>query len=97
MIVKKYYCTVIEYNLLNKFLNYNFWVIPSFRILQHFNTTSNEYSVIFTSGATEALKVVAENFEFSGNASKQLSTGKSQTLILINFIHLGDYAVRLFK
>lgn len=66
-----------------------------FRILQHFNTTSNEYSVIFTSGATEALKTVAESFEFSGNTSKQLndattSTGKSQTFVFNVFIHSGD-------
>lgn len=62
--------------------------------MQHFNTTSNEYSVIFTSGATEALKTVAESFEFSGNTSKQLndatSTGKSQTFVFNLFIRLGD-------
>ncbi|XP_029496795.1 molybdenum cofactor sulfurase-like isoform X2 [Oncorhynchus nerka] len=33
-----------------------------YRILQHFNTTPDEYSVIFTSGSTAALKLVAESF-----------------------------------
>nr|XP_061817723.1 molybdenum cofactor sulfurase-like isoform X1 [Nerophis lumbriciformis] len=33
-----------------------------YRILQHFNTTPEEYSVIFTSGCTAALKLVAEGF-----------------------------------
>ncbi|XP_029306037.1 molybdenum cofactor sulfurase [Cottoperca gobio] len=33
-----------------------------YRILQHFNTTPEEYSVIFTSGCTAALKLVAESF-----------------------------------
>lgn len=50
--------------------------------------------MIFTSGATEALKTVAESFEFSVNTSKQLndatSTGKSQTFVFNLFIHLGD-------
>lgn len=34
----------------------------SCRVLQHFNTTPEEYSVIFTSGCTAALKVVADSF-----------------------------------
>ncbi|KAL0964254.1 hypothetical protein UPYG_G00321370 [Umbra pygmaea] len=33
-----------------------------YRILQHFNTTPDEYTVIFTSGCTAALKLVAESF-----------------------------------
>ncbi|XP_054655290.1 molybdenum cofactor sulfurase isoform X3 [Dunckerocampus dactyliophorus] len=33
-----------------------------YRILQHFNTTPEDYSVIFTSGCTAALKLVAEGF-----------------------------------
>lgn len=35
------------------------------RILDYFSADSNEYDVIFTSGATEALKIVGENFPFS--------------------------------
>ncbi|KAF1376006.1 hypothetical protein PFLUV_G00226080 [Perca fluviatilis] len=33
-----------------------------YRVLQHFNTTPEEYSVIFTAGCTSALKLVAESF-----------------------------------
>ncbi|XP_056250515.1 molybdenum cofactor sulfurase isoform X2 [Seriola aureovittata] len=33
-----------------------------YRVLQHFNAPSEEYSVIFTSGCTAALKLVAESF-----------------------------------
>jgi molybdenum cofactor sulfurtransferase len=33
--------------------------------LKHFNADSEEYSVIFTSGATASLKLVAETFKFS--------------------------------
>uniref|UniRef100_UPI0037E87810 molybdenum cofactor sulfurase n=1 Tax=Semicossyphus pulcher TaxID=241346 RepID=UPI0037E87810 len=33
-----------------------------YRLLQHFNVTPEEYSVIFTSGCTAALKLVAESF-----------------------------------
>ncbi|XP_066546947.1 molybdenum cofactor sulfurase isoform X2 [Amia ocellicauda] len=33
-----------------------------YRILQHFNTCPEEYTVVFTSGSTAALKLVAESF-----------------------------------
>ncbi|XP_070697014.1 molybdenum cofactor sulfurase isoform X2 [Pempheris klunzingeri] len=33
-----------------------------YRVLQHFNTTPEEYYVIFTSGCTASLKLVAESF-----------------------------------
>ncbi|CAO1377562.1 unnamed protein product [Diamesa serratosioi] len=36
-----------------------------FRILHHFNADPKNYSVIFTSGATASLKLVAETFQFS--------------------------------
>ncbi|XP_026825788.1 molybdenum cofactor sulfurase isoform X2 [Ooceraea biroi] len=36
-----------------------------YRILSHFNTSPDEYSVIFTSGATASLKIVAEGFRFA--------------------------------
>lgn len=35
-----------------------------YRVLHHFNTNIDEYNVIFTSGATAALKLVAESFDF---------------------------------
>ncbi|KAM4687750.1 molybdenum cofactor sulfurase [Discoglossus pictus] len=36
-----------------------------YRILQHFNTTSEDYTVIFTSGSTAALKLAAESFPWT--------------------------------
>lgn len=39
-----------------------------FRILNFFHTTSDEYSIVFTSGATQSLKIVAETFDFQGDA-----------------------------
>lgn len=41
-----------------------------FRILQHFGTTSEEFSVIFTAGCTAALKLVAETFDYHGNQNR---------------------------
>ncbi|XP_011875726.1 PREDICTED: molybdenum cofactor sulfurase [Vollenhovia emeryi] len=35
-----------------------------YRILSHFNTSPDEYSVIFTSGATASLKIIADGFRF---------------------------------
>lgn len=40
-----------------------------YKILNWFNTTSDEYSVIFTSGATAALKLVAETFDFGDSSN----------------------------
>ncbi|XP_071531083.1 molybdenum cofactor sulfurase isoform X2 [Panulirus ornatus] len=37
------------------------------RVLEHFNTTLEEYDVIFTSGATHALKIVAECFHWNSS------------------------------
>ncbi|XP_014598699.1 PREDICTED: molybdenum cofactor sulfurase 1 isoform X1 [Polistes canadensis] len=46
------------------------------RILSHFHTSSEEYSIIFTSGATQSLKVVAETFRFNNNKNNEVqSTG----------------------
>ncbi|XP_065089152.1 molybdenum cofactor sulfurase 3-like [Ochlerotatus camptorhynchus] len=35
-----------------------------YRVLRHFNTRSSEYSLIFTSGTTASLKIVAECYDF---------------------------------
>lgn len=40
-----------------------------YRVLESFNTTTDEYSVIFTSGATAALKLVAETFDFGDSST----------------------------
>ncbi|XP_015212667.2 molybdenum cofactor sulfurase isoform X1 [Lepisosteus oculatus] len=44
-----------------------------YRILQHFNTNPDEYSVIFTSGCTAALKLVSEMFPWK--PASQTDTG----------------------
>uniref|UniRef100_UPI00398F6FA8 molybdenum cofactor sulfurase isoform X2 n=1 Tax=Pristiophorus japonicus TaxID=55135 RepID=UPI00398F6FA8 len=36
-----------------------------YRILRHFNTSPEEYTIIFTSGSTAALKLVAESFQWT--------------------------------
>ncbi|XP_029445724.1 molybdenum cofactor sulfurase isoform X2 [Rhinatrema bivittatum] len=41
-----------------------------YRILQHFNTTVDDYSVIFTSGSTAALKMVADTFPWTPESLK---------------------------
>lgn len=50
-----------------------------FRILDHFHTTSDEYSVVFTASATDSLRLLADAFVFSpsGNGGG-------------NFVHLED-------
>nr|XP_018901691.1 PREDICTED: molybdenum cofactor sulfurase 1 [Bemisia tabaci] len=39
------------------------------RVLKHFNTTADEYSVIFTSGATAAMKMVADSFDWADSSA----------------------------
>ena len=41
------------------------------RILNHFNTTSDKHTVIFTAGATAALKLLSESFDWQGNINKE--------------------------
>ena len=38
-------------------------------VLQHFNTTPDEYHVIFTSGCTAGLKLLAESFDFGAESA----------------------------
>ncbi|XP_019341286.1 molybdenum cofactor sulfurase isoform X2 [Alligator mississippiensis] len=45
-----------------------------YRILQHFNTTAEDYTVIFTSGSTAALKLVAETFPWIPEGAKEPSS-----------------------
>ncbi|ELT90808.1 hypothetical protein CAPTEDRAFT_166504, partial [Capitella teleta] len=79
-----------------------------FRILQHFNTTLDEYSVIFTSGCTASLKLIAESFQFSGTGKflyhydnhtsvvgmREIVTAQSQCIDVMNF-ELPDSGVSL--
>ncbi|NWX49796.1 MOCOS sulfurase, partial [Steatornis caripensis] len=45
-----------------------------YRILQHFHTTAEDYTIIFTSGCTDALKLVAEAFPWIPEGTKQPSS-----------------------
>lgn len=40
-----------------------------YKVLSHFNTTTDDYSVVFTSGTTASLKLVAETFNFDATGS----------------------------
>lgn len=42
-----------------------------YRVLQHFNATPEEYCVIFTSGCTAALKLVAESFPWRAQTASE--------------------------
>lgn len=44
------------------------------KILRHFNTNSDEYSVVFTAGTTASLKIVAECFDWKSGSSERLSS-----------------------
>jgi molybdenum cofactor sulfurtransferase len=48
-------------------------------VLQHFNTDLNDYSIVFTSGATHALKLVAESFDWTDNSTKNDKSIPTQT------------------
>ncbi|XP_041458790.1 molybdenum cofactor sulfurase-like [Lytechinus variegatus] len=50
-----------------------------FRILKYFNTTLEKHTVIFTSGCTGALKLLAESFDWSGFKGCH-QTGRSSSL-----------------
>ncbi|NXW94868.1 MOCOS sulfurase, partial [Alopecoenas beccarii] len=45
-----------------------------YRILQHFHTSADDYTIIFTSGCTAALKLVAEAFPWIPEGTKQPSS-----------------------
>uniref|UniRef100_A0A7G3ASK4 Molybdenum cofactor sulfurase n=1 Tax=Lutzomyia longipalpis TaxID=7200 RepID=A0A7G3ASK4_LUTLO len=56
--------------------------VVRYRILDHFNTDSSEYHLIFTSGTTASLKIVAETFDFSGENSQFRYLRDSHTSVL---------------
>lgn len=56
----------MEHSLQCFFIHFFFY-----RILQHFNTTIEDYTVIFTSGSTAALKLVAEAFPWVPETSEE--------------------------
>ncbi|XP_021345149.1 molybdenum cofactor sulfurase-like [Mizuhopecten yessoensis] len=66
-----------------------------YRILQHFNTSQEEYSVVFTSGCTGALKLLAETFTFdpfsSSNQNNSISlNSENPKRVMGSFIYLLD-------
>lgn len=57
--------------------NLSYWLNRntfSCRVLQHFNTTSEEYSVIFTPGCTAALRLVAESFPWRSPSATEAAS-----------------------
>ncbi len=70
-------------------------------VLRHFNTSSNEYDLVFTSGCTGALKLLSESFPWSrGGGGGQLEEGHikdtsvpTATLMGTNEIHSPEKAV----
>ena len=46
-------------------------------VLHFFKADPNEYTLIFTAGATHSLKLVAESFSFSNNTSTNEDDGSS--------------------
>ncbi|OXU19355.1 hypothetical protein TSAR_003916 [Trichomalopsis sarcophagae] len=63
-----------------------------YTILDHFHTTQDEYSVIFTSGATAALKTVAETFNFKNVDNK--SDEKTGTFVYLQDNHTSVLGMR---
>ncbi|KAG5317402.1 MOCO1 sulfurase, partial [Pseudoatta argentina] len=57
-----------------------------YRVLSHFNTNPDEYSVIFTSGATASLKIIAEGFRFTTDENNKLTTSSHSG----SFVYIQD-------
>lgn len=53
-----------------------------YMILKHFNTDSTNYTVIFTSGTTQSLKLILESFQFASEENSDKNNG--------SFIYLRD-------
>jgi molybdenum cofactor sulfurtransferase len=64
----------------------------SFRVLSHFHVTSDQYQVVFTSGATSALRIVADCFDFGVRSSDCVAASFSDGLPLCaqTFAYLSD-------
>ena len=59
-------------------------------ILQHFNTDSTHYDVIFTSGCTAALKLLAESFPWSGADVSKKSCEESNSDSTVTTYHIEE-------
>ncbi|XP_012536309.2 molybdenum cofactor sulfurase 3 [Monomorium pharaonis] len=66
-----------------------------YRILSHFNTNPDEYSVIFTSGATASLKIVAEGFRFMmDEGGETIATPRSGSFVYVQDNHTSVLGMR---
>ncbi|EGI67560.1 Molybdenum cofactor sulfurase 3 [Acromyrmex echinatior] len=66
-----------------------------YRILSHFNTNPDEYTVIFTSGATASLKIVAEGFRFTTDENNKTATSlHSGSFVYVQDNHMSVLGMR---
>uniref|UniRef100_V5I8X3 Molybdenum cofactor sulfurase n=1 Tax=Anoplophora glabripennis TaxID=217634 RepID=V5I8X3_ANOGL len=56
--------------------------IVRYRILEHFNTSNEEYTVIFVSSTTAALKTIAEYFDYGKKAGTLVHLENNHTSVL---------------
>lgn len=62
--------------------------------MSHFNTTPDEYSVIFTSGATAALKIIAEGFRFKANKNNGTTPRYTGNFVYVQDNHTSVLGMR---
>ncbi|XP_022919276.2 molybdenum cofactor sulfurase 3 [Onthophagus taurus] len=55
------------------------------KCLKHFNTTPDKYSIIFTSGATESLKIIGESFDYNEGSFVYLEDNHTSVLGMRDF------------
>ncbi|KPI91367.1 PREDICTED: molybdenum cofactor sulfurase [Papilio xuthus] len=60
-------------------------------VLNHFHTDPSKYSIIFTSGATQSLKLTVESFEFSSNTEEGFECG---SFVYLNENHTSVLGLR---
>ncbi|KYN27886.1 Molybdenum cofactor sulfurase, partial [Trachymyrmex cornetzi] len=66
-----------------------------YRILSHFNTNPDEYTVIFTSGATASLKIIAEGFRFTTDENnKTAMSPHSGSFVYVQDNHMSVLGMR---
>ena len=63
--------------------------IHYFRVLQLFHVSPDEYSVIFTSGATAAMKLLVDSFDFSTHSSRKSPVQHQDNEQPVNKSYLG--------
>lgn len=63
------------------------------RVLSHFGTTSEEYDIIFTSGATSSLKIIGEIFPWSIDSTFSYSVNSHTSVLGIRSFAQKAYAI----